>query len=343
VRVAPANPTAHETLGQLLETTEDIAAGAPGQLSALEEIRAARSLSAEAPRRLRLARDEVRLLLKTEDFTAAATLADSLIAAYPKPASADASVLAGLAALTGRRDRLAALLQVLSSATYAALLPDGQPATVPAELSRPLTEAAAGAALGICDESVRTARARVEQSLPSHYPDSAERIAVRDALLWRTLSQAVPCLGPGAVSGLRSPDGVVRLQQLYAAEGSRRLLTGFARLQASRKGLRPGDVAIDYSFQEASLLLAAGDSGGAIAHLDRSLGAMTTLSTMLIDQPAQAAGLVRAMALRAELAAAIQDTGTARKWASAVVTLWSRGDQVVQPVVSRMRVFSGAK
>jgi hypothetical protein len=342
VRVAPDNPLAHEMLADMLETSGDIATAAPGQISALSEIRVSRSLSAEGPRRLRLARDEIRLLLKTEDFVSAASLADSILAASPRPDAEEAAILAGLAALTGRRDRLAELLRLLSSSSYAATLPNGQPVPVPSELAAPLTAAAASAALGICDDDVRSIQARVEASVESHYADSTERVATRDALLWRLMSQVVPCLGPSAVAGLDAGDGVLQLQQAFARQGNRAVSAGFARLQEGRKGLRPGDVAIDYSFQEGWLLAASGDSARAIIHLDKSLGAMSTLSTMLIDHPAQAAGLVRAMALRADLAAAKQDGKTARRWASAVVTLWSRGDSEVQPVVSRMRTLASA-
>ena len=43
------------------------------------------------------------------------------------------------------------------------------------------------------------------------------------------------------------------------------------------------------------------------------------------------------MALRAELAAKVGDAKGARRWAAAVVELWSGADEFLQPLVSRMR------
>ncbi len=43
------------------------------------------------------------------------------------------------------------------------------------------------------------------------------------------------------------------------------------------------------------------------------------------------------MALRADLAGTHGDALTARRWASAVVTLWSGSEPALQPVVKRMK------
>jgi hypothetical protein len=53
-----------------------------------------------------------------------------------------------------------------------------------------------------------------------------------------------------------------------------------------------------------------------------------------------AASLVRAMALRAELAERVGDHRTAALWAAAVVELWTGADDFFQPLVSRMRGLS---
>src|SRR5207247_2567613 len=50
----------------------------------------------------------------------------------------------------------------------------------------------------------------------------------------------------------------------------------------------------------------------------------------------------RAMALRAELAAAAGDQRTARWWAQRVTTLWRDADVPLQPLVRRMRLLAGA-
>ena len=54
---------------------------------------------------------ETRLRVKVDDADGAKRLADSLLQAHPKPAPAVAAQLAGLAALTGRSQLTADLLQ----------------------------------------------------------------------------------------------------------------------------------------------------------------------------------------------------------------------------------------
>lgn len=191
--------------------------------------------------------------------------------------------------------------------------------------------------LGACTDSVTAFRTSIEQSLGSYYVDATERQQVRDALLWRPLSQAVPCLGPGAVKDVRASDRLLRLQQALHERGARAFRAGFDSLQVARKDLRPGDVAIDYTYHEAWLLAAVGDTVRAVAHLDRSLQAMSTLGTFLESQPSQAAGLVRAMMLRARLAAARGDPGTATKWARAAGTLWAKGSISLRPDIAEMQ------
>ena len=65
-----------------------------------------------------------------------------------------------------------------------------------------------------------------------------------------------------------------------------------------------------------------GDSTAAAAFLDLSLSALPTQRTALLTETPQAAGLIRAMALRAELADAAGDAATARRWGRSCGTLW---------------------
>ena len=55
-----------------------------------------------------------------------------------------------------------------------------------------------------------------------------------------------------------------------------------------------------------------------------------------MTRPAEAAGLVRAMALRAELAARAGDSATARRWAEPVTIVWRDADAELQPLVQQM-------
>jgi hypothetical protein len=45
------------------------------------------------------------------------------------------------------------------------------------------------------------------------------------------------------------------------------------------------------------------------------------------------------MVLRADLAFAVHDVTTARRWAGIVSVLWSGADDVLQPVVRRMKRY----
>jgi hypothetical protein len=113
-------------------------------------------------------------------------------------------------------------------------------------------------------------------------------------------------------------------------------------LRTIRAGLRPGDVAITATLLESRVWLALGDSVAAARLLSRSLDALSTLGSGLVDNVDQAASLVRAMVLRAELAAAAGDGATARRWGGAAADLWGGADDAsLQQVVRRMRKLAG--
>jgi hypothetical protein len=97
-----------------------------------------------------------------------------------------------------------------------------------------------------------------------------------------------------------------------------------------------------YTYMESWMLCAIGDTSAAIAHLDQPLAALPTLGIYLLEFPSHSAGLVRAMGLRAELAAAAGDRATAARWGRAVATLWAHADPELQPYVRKMCALSGS-
>ena len=341
VRAAPTNANAHEQLAGTLETMGDISPATRGQISALTATAKARALTADTLRKLALASAEVRLLLKNEDFDGAARLADSLLRVHPEATPDQADILVGLAALTGRLARATELTRLLSATTHAPIWENGRRIPIAPQVAQRLAPARASALLGICTDSLKNIREWVGRSLESHYPDPAERTRVLNALIWRPLSQAAPCLEPSVLAGVVSNDRLLRLQQTFDSAGAGAFREGFDSLVTARRGLRPGDVAIDYTFHEASLLASAGDTTYAARYLDRTLLALPTLGTYLLTQPSQAAGLVRAMALRAELAHAQGETNLARRWSGAVLALWKDADPELQARVNEMRVLAG--
>lgn len=102
----------------------------------------------------------------------------------------------------------------------------------------------------------------------------------------------------------------------------------------------PGEVDIEWTFNEARVALAVGDTADAIRRLDRTLTALPTAHAYLLDRVPPAAALVRAMALRAELAARVRDRDGARHWAAAVSDLWRGADPALGPTLLRMEVLS---
>src|SRR5207244_6399246 len=93
----------------------------------------------------------------------------------------------------------------------------------------------------------------------------------------------------------------------------------------------------EYALLWGRAALALGDTVTAERFVDGVLGDLTSLYSALLDYLPLAGSLVRVMALRAELAAARGEAAAARRWATAVVDLWSGAEAVVHPTVSRMR------
>jgi len=270
----------------------------------------------------------VRLHLKLGDFGRATATADSVLNAESATTPSHASQLAALAAFTGRTGRAS---QYLGASEFQ-FSTDAVPA-----VKQALAALLMRAALGVCDDSVRTLPQTIIRTLTS-YVEPAERQRTSDRLLGRPLSLAVPCLGPAATLIIHEPSGVVLPMQQAAARGDRagvrRMLDS---LDVSRRGMRPGSISLDAILEEAWLADFSGDVPRAAARLDVALTALPTLSTFIVTEPAMAASVGRAMAYRAELASRLDDPSAAALWASRVLTLWGRADASLAPTLARMR------
>src|SRR6185503_16695899 len=145
---------------------------------------------------LRLAVAETRLRLKLSQFRAAERLADSLLKALPHPTPEQAENIAGLAALTGRPELAANLLE--ATASRAPLDDAGEPARV----APPLTEAAlrlrAFASMGAPIDSLRASIVRTSRLIES-YAESSRVAELRELLLERSLALAFSTLGKAAI------------------------------------------------------------------------------------------------------------------------------------------------
>jgi tRNA A-37 threonylcarbamoyl transferase component Bud32/tetratricopeptide (TPR) repeat protein len=342
VQAFPASADAHEILGLTLETLGEVSEGPGVERSAILAVGRARVVARDTAQALRLAAADVRLRLKREEWGRARALADSLVVAWPGPGPVAAGMLAGLAALTGRIERTAVLL-ALTAPLDTPLTWDGERVPV----AQPVNEAGlrllAYASFGAPAESLVVLERRVGQRVVS-WVTADERDRARAALLHVPVSLAFPALAPHPLHD-RPSDGnyLLALQGALLRGDSVAVRSRLTALRQERADRRPGDVAIDGTLGEALVLLALGDTAAVTALLDLSLDALPTLGTDLVGQVPQAAGLARAMALRAELAHAAGDRVTAKRWARAVLELWAGADAALEAVVRRMRAIADSR
>lgn len=106
---------------------------------------------------------------------------------------------------------------------------------------------------------------------------------------------------------------------------------------AQRASVRASDYAIQSALIESELFAMAGDTATAAAVLDATLGVLPSMTSMRFEEPVEAIALVRAMALRAELAHARGNPALARRWAALALTYWTGGDPETAPAVARLR------
>jgi tRNA A-37 threonylcarbamoyl transferase component Bud32 len=327
----PDDPDVFEALALVLELRDDITGTPNGGYSALTALERARSLARDTTQRARLGASDVRLHLKLGDFSHAASLADSILAATPRASGTQAAQLVGLAAFLGREHDAVRLARAAGMSVGVGTAPE-----VPA-----IADASAAlfmrAALGVCDDSVRTLPQRLATLLES-YTGPAQRTRVREDLLERPLVLAVDCLGPGATLALSAPRGPMpRIYQLIARGETRRARAQLDSVQGGRILLRPGEIALDRTRSEAWARAALHDTAAAIRQLDLTLTALPTLSSHCLAEPAMAAAVGRSMAYRAELAAQTGDRGAAALWATRVLTVWAHADPLLAPTIARMK------
>jgi tetratricopeptide (TPR) repeat protein len=340
VREFPASADALETHARVLEIVGELAEAGEPERSALDAVRAARQVVADSHQRLRLGVGEVRLLVKLERFAQARALGDSLLAARSAPEPDDARVLAGVAVIAGRVNRAAALLAMDVASPFTT--PQGEHIVLPASVAAPARHLLVYAAVGVPAESISVVERRIT-SLVASWIEPQRQAAALQAALHEPAMLAFPQLGAREAHARQAGASyLLRLQRLLARDPAA-VRIELAQIDSSRGVLRAGDVASEIVYQEAWLLVAVGDTAAAVQRLDRSLTALPGLGTALLDQVPQAAGLVRAMALRAELAAAGGDTATAERWASAVNALWRDADPELGAIVARMTAITSGK
>ncbi|MEO8140873.1 MAG: hypothetical protein ABI742_14565, partial [Gemmatimonadota bacterium] len=335
-RSFPASPIALEAEAQAFERTGDVAGDHTLPDSALLRYREARKLAADPDDRIRLAASELRVLVKQGQFAAAAQFADSLLDAAPASGGESAGLLSGAAALVGRAD-LAADLARRAAGDAVVWGADGRVLQVPLALRETALAYEALSAVGGPADSLMRLRDRASRQLQGLVGQSA-RAAVEGALLDRSYALQYP--GPGSVPLTRRPhptDYLLEMQGALRGGDTVSVRQWLNEIGERRRDFRPVDVALEGVYQESLSALALGDTAAVVARLDAVLGALPTASSDLTGRVASAGSLVRAMMLRARLAAIAGDRITAKKWATPVTLLWARADAGLRAEVDEMR------
>lgn len=323
-RAFPQSADAHAALALGLEGLGEVRDVAQGQPSAFSELARARALGGDAEQRLQLNITQIRLYVRVGEFPKARALADSTLRLWRTPERREALALAPLAMLTGRVEQARALARAAAPEAQF-FTPRGQLVQVPAPLAQAHADAVLFAALGLHAEAAEAEAALLR--LAEAWIEPPSRDLVHTALLNGARRMSFPQnVARVRRLPLREPDFVVEMQQMLAAGDAAGARARLAALSEGRGARRPGDLTLDFAFPEAELYLALGDTARALQELDRSLMALEALPTSVLDRVEETAGLLRAMHLRAELAAARGDARTAARWRGALATLWSGGD-----------------
>ena len=340
----PMSANAHEALALVLETTGELDLGPSPDRSALPAIRRVRSLTADPEQALRAMVAETRLLFKLERFAEAAKLADSVLAAAPKdPSPIAARRLGGLALLTGHVYRAAQLLPRAAPLEKPMTWDGIEIADAPIPVTQAALALMAYAAVGQPAESLRAGKRLVEQRVAS-WAGPMAREQLRLAVLAVPMGLAFETIGLSDVHRRDAGgDYVIEIQWAMAHGDTAAARAELARQAGLRTRARAGAVAINGTYAEAGVLLQLRDTAAAIAGLDFALQSLPTMGTYLLEQPEQIGCAIRAMVLRADLAARAGDHATAARWGSAVATLWGPADAPLRATVARMQELAKEK
>ncbi|HTA75269.1 MAG TPA: hypothetical protein VK733_13390, partial [Gemmatimonadaceae bacterium] len=302
---APMSSVAHWQLARALE-----AAGAD---SALDQMHVARRLAATPDERVHAGADEIRFLIGGNQFAAARALAETLATA--SVSIAESRQLAALDGLTGRVQE--ALVDTRRSTTTDTIDTPGGRVVVPPPVASAALDYLVYASFGSPADSVRVTAERAERAI-DRWIDPVHRESVRHGLLDWPSTLAFSTIGARPEHPRTANGGNFLDLQSSLAHGDtgvvRRALTAMPVF-----GLTPSPAV---AYEVALLRLAVGDSAGAAHSLD---GVLDTppFDPRVIEDVTEATCLVRAMALRAELATSPTDTARAARWSGAFRTLWA--------------------
>lgn len=329
VRAFPTSAEAHEALGLGLEQIGRLTADPTGMgASALSELRRAAQLSRDPEIRRRVAVAAVRVRLKAGEWSRAASEADSILRTTPPSTGIAADELATLALLTGRAVTAAQLLRRATADTLSATLhtTSGRVIRPNGSLVPDATVLLGFAALGAPADSIRRLYASVEREVRI-WADPGDRREVRSALLTRPAWLAWEVVPRGGVADLDGQvNPVLGVRQRFAAGDTAAGIAELRRFEQSLEQRSPGVAGIALALHLGQIHLDLRDTVGAVRALDRGLDNLPRARPVLLGAFIEAGSIVRAMMLRADVALALGDRDTARRWADAAATLFAQAD-----------------
>jgi serine/threonine-protein kinase len=337
VRRDPKSVAALDSLAGWAEVSGGSAVVDGQTVSTMDIVRRARSMSGDPEQIARLSAFVVRLKVKEGDFAGARAEADSLLSGILNRAP-KARDVPGVAALVGHisQARIEAPRRVVDPEIA---LPDGKRVALPSQLLDHTLALAAFASFGVQGDSIEFYAKETLELIGSYFPDTNVANLVRSSnRISVPLTLAFP-LGREFLARVSSPpDEVTSAYRSLAMGDSTRLMGHLSAIRRIGSGKLPG-ASVDANLRRARLWLIARDTVAAIGELDPVLRALPTLSPFIFWEVSQSAALVRALALRADIAFNSGDRVTAAKYAKNVVALWSGGDAAVKPVVDRMNRY----
>jgi hypothetical protein len=274
-----------------------------------------------------------------DSLFAARALTDTLLRTWSSPSANQAGFLASLATLTGRARRASALAAKSAADTQHVPFASsaGRHTTFPLPVVEGALELRVYAALGGPGDSLRSTFLRTNRLVDMWIAPSA-RADARQALFRNAFSLAYDSLAPLATFTLDARRDLLLAMRMALGAGD---TSGARRLSAEFDGVvsrfLPGTMGTDRQYQHARVLLALGDTASAVARLDDALAVLPRVRSIITEVPPQAGAVARAMILRAQLAMARGDRGTAERWTRSAFVLWGDADAELRAPLDGLR------
>jgi len=313
-RALPTSPAVKHALAITMELV--------GDRAAVDTLRSARALSSDSGRRIQLAAAEVFTLVRfatPDDLSAlrtASLLADSLLSRGTDVPARDAGTLAPLAELTGR----CRVAEVLNRRALA----QGPDVVMAGHLAGEMRALLGAAAMG-CKSATsaafaalaaRVRRASGPMSKQRRFDEHSMLAGIASMLMPYDSSTLLRFGDVGDDSFFRALTARLRGDTLKA----RAILVDVMR----DRGSSPATP--DAILGEARLWLSMADTAAAVRSLESTRASVDRHPHYILSRFARGASLVRALALRADIADAQHDVVTARRWRRAVATLSENAD-----------------